>query len=242
MTATEFLRHCNDIPEGSAFVVEYNKFVRDAAHRGHADRDVYYPRRSEDPSADVNALRAYVTVPEDPEIREREINQRRERVLEEVVAQIKKRPLGFLKAEAIKLVVDWMQKFIVFRDTERAFIDRSTFTIKRAFLEANRRARERGYFESDRDFWFLTVDEFWTVLEGRANMTLAKAKIAGRMRNFDRFDRKEWAPPMYLQKGQAVDLDIDDSVFEEGVLRGQATSSGVVTGTARVIKSLAELG
>jgi pyruvate,water dikinase len=135
-----------------------------------------------------------------------------------------------------------MQKFIVFRDTERNFIDRSTFTIKRAFLEANRRLMERKLVETDRDFWFLTVDELWTLLGGRANRTLTRAKIAARMKNFDRFDRKEYAPPMYLQKGLPVDLDAPKDVVDEpGILRGSGTSSGKVTGTARVIKSLGGL-
>ena len=242
-TAQEFFRQCEEIPEGRELLEEYNEFVAETSHRGHADRDVYFPRRSEDPTADFNALRGYVTVDEDPEEREDAVNQRRNDVLDEVVARIKRTPMGFLKAEAVKLVVDWMQKFIVFRDTERNFIDRSTFTIKRCFLEANRRLTERNLVESDRDFWFLTVDELWTLLEGRANMKLTRAKVEARMRDWDRFDRKEYAPPMYLHKGQAVDLDTpDDGEEEEGVLRGSGTSSGTVTGTARVIKSLAELG
>jgi phosphohistidine swiveling domain-containing protein len=242
-TAQDFFQQCKEIPEGKELLEEYEEFVGQSAHRGHADRDVYFPRRSEDPTADFNALRGYVTVDQDPEEREKAVNERREAVLQEVTEKVKRGPLGFLKAEAIKLVVDWMQRFIVFRDTERNFIDRSTFTIKRCFLEANRRAMERGIFETDRDFWFLTVDELWAALERGHATKLDRAKVEARMRDWDRFDRKEYQPPMYIHKGQAVDLDHpSEGEEEEGVLRGSGTSSGTVTGTARVVKSLAELG
>lgn len=240
-TAAEFFRNCDMIDDGQEFIAQYREFVAASGHRGHADRDVYFPRRSEDPSVDFNVLKSFIQVDEDPTLREKEVNEHREQVLEEVVAKLKKGPLGALRAEAVKIVVDWMQRFIYFRDTERNFIDRSTFTIKRCFLEANRRLMERDLVETDRDFWFLTVEELWALLEGRANTTLTRAKIEARMRNFDRFDRKEWFPPMYVHKGQPVDLDHPVEA-EEGVLRGAGTSSGTVTGTARVIKSLSELG
>jgi pyruvate,water dikinase len=63
------------------------------------------------------------------------------------------------------------------------------------------------------------------------------------MDNFDRFDRKEQIPPMYLHRNKPADLDraveIDDS---DGVLRGIGTSRGQVTGTARVVKELKHIG
>jgi pyruvate,water dikinase len=241
-TADEFFRNVRGIDGGEAFMAEYEDFAQQTGHRGHADRDVYFTRRIEDPTIDFNPLRSFMEVDEDPFLREVEVNERREQVIDEVVARLKRQPMGFLRAEAVKVVVDWIHRFIVFRDTERNFIDRSTFTIKRAFLEANARLIERGLVKTDRDFWFLTVDELWELLDGRANMTLTRAKIEARMRDWDRFDRKEVAMPMYLHKGQAADLDHPAEADADGVLRGSGTSSGVVTGTACVVKSLAELG
>ncbi|GAA5176193.1 hypothetical protein GCM10023321_83940 [Pseudonocardia eucalypti] len=166
-----------------------------------------------------------------------------QQVLQEVCERLRRGPLGALRAEAVKIVVDWIQRFIVFRDTERNCVDRSTFTIKRCFLEANRRLTERGLVETDRDFWFLTVDELWTLLETGTATRLTRAKITARMRDWDRFHAKEVQMPMYLHKGQPVDLDqAEDDGAQDGVLRGSGTSSGVVTGAACVVRSLAELG
>jgi rifampicin phosphotransferase len=241
-TAEEFFRDVRGMEGGEEFMDEYDAFVAQSGHRGHADRDVYFTRRVEDPTVDFNPLKSFLGVKEDPYLREVEVNQRREEVLDEVVARLRRRPLGVLRAEAVKVVVDWIHRFIVFRDTERNCIDRSTYTIKRAFLEANARLSERGLVESDRDFWFLTVDELWTLLETGNVTKLVRAKIEARMRNWDRFHNKEVAMPMYLHKGQPVDLDTADDAGEGGVLRGSGTSSGVVTGTACVVKSLTELG
>ena len=241
-TAGEFFRNVRGIEGGAEFMKEYDAFAAKSGHRGHADRDVYFTRRAEDPAVDFNPLRSYLEVDEDPALREVQVNERREQVLDEVVAKLKRQPLGFLRAEAVKVVVDWIHKFVVFRDTERNCIDRSTFTIKRAFLEANARLIERGLVHSDRDFWFLTVDELWTLLETGQVTKLVRAKIEARMRDWDRFHAKEVQMPMYIHKGQPVDLDHPEQEGEEGVLRGSGTSPGTVTGNACVVKSLAELG
>ncbi|MHB8693648.1 MAG: PEP/pyruvate-binding domain-containing protein [Solirubrobacteraceae bacterium] len=241
-TGEEFFRNVRGMEAGEEFIVEYDAFVAESGHRGHADRDVCFTRRVEDPGIDYNPLQSFLDVEQDPFVREVEVNARRDQVIDEVVARLKRGPLGFLRAEAVKVVVDWIHRFIVFRDTERNCIDRSTFTIKRCFLEANARLIERGLVASDRDFWFLTVDELWTLLQSGAVTKLTRAKIESRMRNWDRFHNKEVQMPMYIHKGQPVDLDHPDDEGEEGVLRGSGTSSGVVTGVACVVKSLAELG
>lgn len=241
-TGAEFFRNVRGMDAGQEFIAEYDAFVAESGHRGHADRDCYFTRRVEDPAVDYNPLRSYLDVDEDPALREIEVNARREQVLDEVVARLKRQPLGFLRAEAVKVVVDWIHKFVVFRDTERNCIDRSTFTIKRCFLEANARLIERDLVNTDRDFWFLTVDELWTLLETGQNTKLVRAKIEARMRDWDHFHAKEVQMPMYLHKGLPADLDHPDDEGEEGVLRGSGTSSGTVTGKACVVKSLTELG
>src|SRR5581483_4790581 len=70
-------------------------------------------------------------------------------------------------------------------------------------------------------------------------LRLCQAKIAARMQNFDRFHSKEEMPPLYLQRGRPVELDVvaDDG---SGALRGIGTSR--VTVTARVVKELKDIG
>jgi len=232
--------------EGRAFKEKYDDFVKKRGHRGHADRDMYFPRRCEDPNVDYRTFKVMLTTAgmADPHAREEEINRRRAVVADEVADNIRKKPFGGLKAEVFKFVLDYALKFLMARDNERFLMDRTTFSIKQGYLEMNRRMMARGLFESERDFYFLSRDELYELLEGRVRFpSLIKPKIAARMRNFDRFNRKEVQPPMHLQRGKAVDLSTDDAAdVASGVLRGAGTSGCSYTGRARVVKSLDEIG
>lgn len=238
-----FFRALEDSEAGRAFLAQYQQFAGQHPHRGHADRDIYYPRRSEDPGLDYRAFKAFLTTDasHDPEAMEHEVNRRRDAVVEDVEANIRRKPLGAIKAEIFKVLLSYTHRFLMDRDNERHFVDRSTFTIKRGFLELNRRLMEQGTLDSDRDFYFLIKEELYDLIDGRGDLTLSKAKIAARMRNFDMFHSKEQMPPLYLQRGRPVDLDVveDDS---SGALRGVGTSRGTVTGTARVVKELKDIG
>jgi len=239
--AAEFFADCESSEEGRAFLSDYQEFLQVSGHRGHTDRDVFFPRRSEDPVIDANALRGYLDLDRDPQDREHETAARRVAVIAEAVDNIRASSMGALKAEAFKILIDWMEKFIVIRDTERNFIDRSTFTLRRAFLEANRRLVARGLVDSDDDVWFLTMDELWSLLGAKTHTPLTRAKIEGRKRDHQRFNNREWTPPKYLRGYQPVDLDAPAILDGDGVLRGIGTSSGLVTGTARIVKSLNEI-
>lgn len=237
-----FFAECRNSDDGRAFLADYHEFLQVSGHRGHTDRDVFFPRRSEDPVIDYNALRGYLDLDRDPEDREQETAARRAAVIQDVVDNIRPTSMGALKVEAFKILMDWTEKFIVIRDTERNFIDRSTFTLRRAFLEVNRRLLARGRVESDSDVWFLTMEELWPVLSGYSNTALTRAKIAGRKRDHARFNSREWTPPKYLHGYQPVDLDAPVIHDGDGVFTGIGTSSGSITGTARIIRSLSEIG
>jgi rifampicin phosphotransferase len=190
-----FFARLEESEDGRAFLAEYRAFIERSGHRGHEDRDIYFPRRADDPSIDYRALRALLSASasdeRDPVREERRVNQARNARYEEVVANIRRKPLGALKAEAFKLVFDYVHRFIPLRDEERNFIDRSTYSIRLASLEIGRRLLQCGQIETDRDFWFLSVDELFELFRGHASPALTRAKIQGRMRDFDRFHKRE---------------------------------------------------
>jgi rifampicin phosphotransferase len=226
---------------GRDFLDRYQAFAHANAHRGHAERDIYYPRRLEDPSMDYRAWQTMLSSPEalDPEGNEQRVNARRDAVLAEVVDNIRQRPFGFLRAELFKLIHDWLLKFLIVRDDERYYIDRSTYSAKRTFLEISRKLRERGILETERDFQFLSRSELYEVLRRNEATPLVKAKIAGRMRDFDRFVAREAKLPTYLQAGKPVVMTDTDT---EGDLTGIGTSHGTITGRARILHSVEEIG
>lgn len=243
---TDFFALLAEDPEGSLASEMYQGIVARHGHRGHADRDFYYPRRAEDPAIDYRSLQVLLTAEgsERPDAQEEQRVRNREAVTEEVLARLRRKPLGVAQARAFATMLGYAHRFLVLRDDQRHYTDRVTYSKKRGFLEVGRRVLERGQIDSPRDFYFLTKDELFALLERRANPRLTAAKIRGRALQFDRFNNKEAVPPQYLQAGQEwVDPSVADEDTEAGgVLAGLPTSRGQVTGQARVIRDLRDIG
>ena len=241
----DFLAALQRSERGREFLGEYRDFLGMYGCRGHQDRDMYFPRRSEDPAIDYRSLKAMLSVEQsqDPEAKEHQTNALREKVLEEIVHDIRKKTFGSVLGKVFVYVHAYALKFIMTRDNERMIADVTTMAIKQGFLEVGRRLMERGVLTDPRDFYFLTRDELYDLLDGQTNNpALREAKISARKRNFDSYLNKTRKPGPYLRRGQELDLDIASSIEEDGSLRGAGTSRGKVSGTARVVHSLEEIG
>lgn len=236
-----FFEAAKESEEGRAFLEEHQAFVEEHGHRGMEDRDFFYPRRFEDPHRiDYRVLKAFLSSDSlDPEAKQQEVNSRREAAYDDVLENIKRKPLGALKAEAFKGVYDWVHKFIAVRDDERWSYERYMWAIKLTCLEIGRRLTERELLEDPGDCLFVNKDELFALLEGRANVKHASAKIAGRKIDFERQLRRDpnHTPPMYLQRNRPVSIETDEG---DG-LRGMPTSAGRTTGTARVVGRIEEI-
>lgn len=237
---SRFMTECEKFREGQEFLVKYRKVVAERGHRGHPDRDIIFDRRADNPMVDIRMIKSLMGSA-DPRIGEMKTRAKLEETINHVYENIAQKPFGAIKAEAFKLVVDFCHHSLDYRDNERDFMDKSTYAIKKTYDEVGRRCRERGYLEGEKDHYFLTYQELYDVLDGKANLELAKAKIKARSRNFDLVDKKEITPPYYIQNGRGVNLDAPVEMGE-GVLVGKTTSLGKVTGTARVVRSLEEIG
>lgn len=238
-----FLAECERSEDGKAWLAEYATFLAKHGHRGAADREFFYPRRVDDFSVDYRALKSLLSGDEivEPEVAEHAVNSRREVALEHVVEDIRKRPFGSLKAEVFKHLFQYVHEMLVVRDNEREFVERPCVAIKHAFAEINRRAVERGIFDNDQDYYFLTMPELYAAIDRGYTTELDKAKIAARAKDFFAADDKSVTPPVFLQRGLPVHI-AEISGAQDGVLRGMPTSRGQITGTARVIKTLSDIG
>ena len=130
-------------------------------------------------------------------------------------------------------------------DDERHFLDRITYQKKRSFAEVGRRMQELGLLEGDDDFFFLARHELCDLWEGRGSHALCRAKIEARHRVFEKRNAREEHTPPYIQAGQVVPLEkTGDEVeqLDDGALRGMGTSRGQVTGRARVVRNIKEIG
>ena len=218
-----------------------NAFLKKSGHRGHADRDIYFPRYADDPMVLYRALEVHHrSKDETHEMHERNTRVR-DAVYADVVENLRRKPLGFLRVEAFKYLHDFVMQYLEARDNERHHIDKNTYANRKAFLEVGRRLIERGQLVEERDIWFLTRYELMDLFLGRANNPqLIRWKIDGRRRDFDRYDRKEVTLPMFIQRNHGIVEEIEATHDANGrvVLRGVPTSGGEITAIARVVKSL----
>jgi rifampicin phosphotransferase len=249
-TGAAFFAELENHAEGRAFLADYQPWLASRAHRGHADRDSWFPRRGDDPNIDYNAFKALMSASAsvDPLIMEDSLRSKRRAREAEVHASIGRGPLGPFKLKLFKLVHAYSLAFLTFRDNEREYLDHLSYTQRRCFLELGRRMHERDLLKAMQDVWFLGVAENFAVMDGRANLALAHAKIKGRKENFMRFHRREANLPNYLLPNATPALPGEQigtpAIVDESseLLPGAGTSQGVVSGRARVIKNLDEIG
>jgi pyruvate,water dikinase len=230
--------------EGRAVLAKYGSFTAEYPHRGHDDRDIAYPRRGDDPIVDYQFLQSFLSAAEsgDPALIEEEANRRRKATYDDVVRNIERKALGKLKAEALKATYEYVHKFIPARDDERDYADRYAYAWRRAYLEIGRRLCDRGLFAEPDDVFFLSRTELYRLFDGNTGkLTLTKAKIAARRRDFQRFYNREASLPMYLQRGRPAQFGMTQDLAA-GVFQGTPTSRGTTIGTARVVKRLKDIG
>lgn len=228
-------------PKGAAFSAKYDAFIARHGHRGHADRDIFFERRADNPSLDYTALSSLRGA--DHEEAERKVEAviaRREELTERMVAKLKLMPFGDLRAQAFVWLQDWLVTFWRFRDDQRAHVDRATYSQRLAYKELGKRLLERGIIPQPEDYYMFSMRELFAMLD-RGRMTrLDKAKLKARRFNYDNF-RVGFNPPKYMIGDQYADLEAIDS-GDANVLKGVGMSRGKVTGTARVIASLTDIG
>ena len=238
-----FFEACKDFEEGQDFLKIYEKFVEKHGHRGHQDRDLWNPRRSEDPMLDY---RSFVTLVKasgsSPVDMEEELIHKRLSATEEVFAVLRKKSFGSLRIKFTQFILDYIYTFLLLRDDERPFADQVTMAKKRATTELGRRLFERNMIDGKDDFYFLGFTEINDVLRGLDQRLLTKLKIKNRRTMFERFVAREEDPADYIRAGlplQLEDLTVTDMT---GVFQGTGTSRGLVTATARVVPDLQQIG
>jgi rifampicin phosphotransferase len=247
----EFFAELPHSEEGRAFLERYEEMLRDHGHRGHQDRDIYYTRRIEDPTIDYRMLKAYLAGDSSttPEQTEQRLIAARELATEAVLANIRQKPFGAIRVKLFKFLLDYVHKFLIQRDDERHYYDRITYQTKKVYAELGRRMLERGLFQEADDFYFLARAELYDLLEGRASKPLTEAKIAARKAVFHRRNRREEVTPPYLVGSRVMEMKArtelvagDNSDQDAVGLKGLGTAVGRISGVARIVPNLEDIG
>ena len=232
--------------EGRRWLADYRDFLAEYGHRGHTDRDVVYPRRIEDPWIDYRTFKFLLRDdnPVHPHEREAQVSRKREATYDTVLENIRRGPLGGLKAEAFKLAYRYTHELVLVRDNERCRpTDIVTMSYKRGFVEMGRRLAARGLTDAGDDVYFLSRLEAYALLDGDTRrLELTRSKIKARRRDFDRFHAKQWSPPMYLRGYTPVPEVAPAGETGDGPLAGMPTAPGETTAIARVVQRLEDIG
>lgn len=238
-----FFAELENSEEGRNFLELYRDFLAIHGHRGQQDRDLWYKRRSEDPMIDYRAFVSLVkaAAPSPAEMEHRMVIKRLEST-KEVLENIKNKPFGAMRVEFVKMLLEYIYKFLVVRDDERPFADLITMAKKRTTTEFGKRLYGRDLIENPDDFYFLGYTEIVDMLDGRAPAKLMKAKIAARRDVFLKFVAREEVPADYIRGGMPLELEDASTTDVAGVFQGTGTSRGTVVGTARVIGNLDDIG
>jgi len=234
----DFVGQCVQGPE---FLKMYRDHVAKRGHRGHPDRDIYFDRRADNVMVDLRMFAGLFGTP-DPRIQEHRTRARLEESIQHVYDNLAAQPEhGVLKAKLFKFLIQFSHDSIEFRDNEREVMDWSTYNIKLCFEEIGRRCVERGGLKEMKECYFLTMEELYAVLEGTENKRLTRAKIDARRKNFNAIDTKSRHPAPFIVADRPAPID-QPEISGDGVLRGKTTSIGKVTGTARVVLELNQIG
>ena len=229
--------------EARAFVADYRRFLAAHPHGGHADRDVYYPRRADDPAIDHQTFATLLAAenPVDPLDREREVNARRNGVVAQIEARLRSQRFGAARVKVFRILFEYVHRFFLYRDNQRHYFDRYTYSMKRGAIEAGRRLVERGVLDEVDDAYFFGFAELFALLRGSEPALTAKtrAKLAGRRANFFRQLNHVARNPKYMRNGQPVVFESENG---GGGLRGVGTSRGQITGRARIVLQLKDIG
>ncbi|NMC58854.1 MAG: phosphoenolpyruvate protein kinase [Candidatus Methanofastidiosa archaeon] len=236
LSASDFLNELNTDESMRDFASKFNQFMREYGHRSHT-REIYYPRWCDDPSLVTEVLKSLVDSNEvDLEQIENIKIEERLKAEVEILEAVSKTNLGIIKKPIFGKVLNYAQRYLIFRENQRFYLDHELTRERRIFIEYGRRFLEREIIDSYMDIFFFSKEEIFAIAKG--DMFIDKDTIKKRKEEFEKY--KNILPPKFL-KGN---IEFDDTVEkQDGLLKvaGTSSSPGIATGIIRVVETIREL-
>jgi pyruvate,water dikinase len=228
-----------DIDEdGRRFRAELDTFLAAYGHRGGAERDAYHPRWRHRPGLVFQAMRPMLALDDDesPALHEARLRERMLATLAECATRLAAGPQGALQAPFFEWFVELVQDYFYYRDFERFYNDKTMSRSRDLYEAIARRFIVAGLLTAVDDVFFLGRQEMLAADRGELTARQIVLRVRSRRAVYERYSHRE--PPKYLRGWTTFD---DDQLADDGSLRGIGASSGVVTGRARVCRSLSEI-
>ena len=249
--ASNVIAKLSESADGKAFLAELNGYLELYGHR--ADKiTLNYPCWIENPTPVIKNLQDYIAQPERDLLAEMEkIAARREQRIEEVREQLQGYPQPIV--QQFEFFLEAAQVGNILKEEHGHWIDFKVFyQTRQILLEIGRRLAEAGIIDVRDDVFYLYLNELKEVVARQAGDQELHSLIDERKAIEQRF--AALTPPPMLGTFPS-DPPPDDSISRmflkiEGntpppsevpnELRGNAGSPGVVQGTAKVVRVLAE--
>jgi pyruvate,water dikinase len=208
------------------------------------------PDLHDDPSFVVHSLVSYIRMgsfqTEDMEVREREIRQKAEAIVNQNLGGWKRRVYNFVLREARRAVKN--RENLRFARTKSFGLTRHLFRAMGAQLVSAKLLLD------ERDIFYLSIDEIIAFVEGRGLTTRLHEIVNIRKAEFDEYRRTPSPPERFISYGAVglslawpsvlLEADLLRSLQEVGddpnKLHGTPCCPGVVEGTVRVVETLAD--
>jgi pyruvate,water dikinase len=239
--AAELIPALEQRDDGAELLSAYRSFLEERGHRGHADRDIWFARWGDEPEGLHTILRAMLSVDaaNDPRAADRRAVQKQKETAEKVRAKLRSQRFGGLRVRLFNFLLSQAHRTLHMRDYERFEVDKISWEKRRVALEIGRRLTERGTLDEIEDVFFLSREEIEEILSEPVPKRLIEAKVRSRRRAVERYRE---APAFSYDDRALITEEAAAAETDGSVLAGAGTSPGKVSGTARVIHDLKEIG
>ncbi len=244
-TVSQELRHEGPEPgtyrktmRGTQFLASFDRYLEDYGHRGLGESDVMSPRFADQPEALLDVIRVQLRGPASTPA---DIVERQRITREEALATIRARCGRRIDRW---FVFQWwyrrLCRFFALREANRHHLMFYSKAIRNLLLRAGEQLVERGIFAEREDIFFITMQERAALLSGAPKDWAALVRAR-------RAERECWIKiqvPDTVRDWEEARAGVHDQVVSDPshLLRGIPISPGLVTGTARLVRSPSDWG
>jgi phosphohistidine swiveling domain-containing protein len=237
--ADEVVDRLEQMEEGKAFLQALDLFLNEYGHR-EIRMDVLYPTWGEDPAPVLGFVRGYLDAGEahNPYPQQARLVKEREELTRKVLGQLEQDLLGrTLVSPIFRWVLGHSQANTRERDTAHFELTRAFPPIRRLLLELGPRWTARGLIDKPDDIFFLRLEEIEEMAQAPRPM---QDVVQARRAEFEENKLRPW--PDIIRGDQEIYSQGPSEEVLDGQLQGIASSPGVVSGVARVIRGPDEFG
>ncbi|MEO8611031.1 MAG: PEP/pyruvate-binding domain-containing protein [Chloroflexota bacterium] len=211
-------------------------FLQEYGMRGMAEIDLGHPRWRDDPTPIMHTLLSYLEL-EDllfaPDVVFQRGAEQAEQLAHDYVERARQLPFGRLRAWLLRATIHRMRTLGGLRELPLSYIARLYGLYRTALLGYGQELVKQGALECADDIFFVPLE----ILKRAAGGDIAalKSTISVNRAAFEREQMRKQMPRVLLSTGEAYYEGIGEVTDSEHDLTGDAVSSGVVEGIARVI-------